>query len=136
MTEQPTRDFALDDILTMTTGRLLSRRHIDAVYDLANYMTGDNLMTHQLPRAADVCGSALRAQHPQLSGVHPPEGLDTVDLLAWITAAEQAHGETLPVTPLSPGAWARINPVEELCDMVGPVKVVVVQAADEGEATP
>ncbi|MFE7727449.1 hypothetical protein ACFU5D_16840 [Streptomyces anthocyanicus] len=135
MTEQPTRDFALDDILTMTTGRLLSRRHIDAVYDLANYMTGDNLMTHQLPRAADACGPALLEQHPQLRDAEPPADLDATDLMAWIVNAEREHGETLPVAPLPPEAWEQRNPVEELCDMVGPEKVVVVQADDEGEAT-
>ncbi|WP_185931383.1 hypothetical protein [Streptomyces sp. WAC08401] len=131
MTEQSTRDFALDDILTMTTGRLLSRRHMDGVYDLANWMTGDNLMTHQLPRAADACAPALLAQHPQLSGVHPPEGIDTADLLAWIITVEQTHGETLPVAPLPTGSWEQRNPVEDLCDMVGPEKVIVAPVNDD-----
>ncbi|MGA5372315.1 hypothetical protein ACPCSD_14705 [Streptomyces griseoincarnatus] len=119
------RAYPLADILTMTTGRLLSPRHMDAVYDLANWMTGDNLMTHQLPRAADACGPALLAQHPQLQGVEPPADIDVPDLMAWLANAEREHGEHLPVAPLAAGQWDRQDPLEELCDMVGPEKVIV-----------
>jgi len=131
MTE--TRDFAIDDILTITTGRLLSRRHIEGVYDLLGYMTCQHLMTHQLPRAADACAPALLDQHPQLKDVTPPEDADEADLLAWIVDAERQYGERLPVTPLAPDAWERKDAIEELCDMVGPERVVVVQMPDGGE---
>jgi hypothetical protein len=127
------KPYALADILTMTTGRILSPRRIEAVYDLANWMTRDNLMTHQLPRAADICGPALIAQHPQLEGVEPPADIDVPDLMAWIANAEREHGEQLPVAPLPAGSWEHRDPVEELCDMVGPEKVYVVPAPD-GEA--
>jgi hypothetical protein len=131
MTNQ-TRTFALADILTMTTGRLLATRGIDAVYDIANWMTGDDLFTHQLPRAADACGPALLAQHPQLTNVAPPEDSDVPDLMAWLTNAEAEHGQELPVTPLPAGAWQHQNPIEELCDMAGPEKVYVVPVPEEG----
>ena len=127
-----TRDFALADILTMTTGRLLSPRGVEAVYDLGNYMTADYLMTHQLPRAADTCGPALIAQHPQLDGVAPPEDIDAPDLMAWLADAERQHGQQLAVAPLPPGNWERRNPIEELCDMVGPEKVYVAPVPDNG----
>lgn len=126
------RLFPLADILTMTTGRLLTTRGIGAVYDLANWMTGDNLFTHQLPRAADACGPALLAQHPQLTNVAPPEDIDVPDLMAWLTNAEAEHGQELPVAPLPEGAWQHQNPIEELCDMVGPEKVYVVPMPDGG----
>lgn len=126
------RPYPLADILTVTTGRLLSHRHMDGLYDLLGYMTGDNLFTHQLPRAADVCGPALLAQHPQLANVTPPDGLDAPDLMAWLTNTERQHGEQLPVAPLADGAWQHRNPIEELCDMVGPEKAFVVPA-DGGE---
>lgn len=119
------RLFPLADILTMTTGRLLSRRHMDGIYDIANWMTGDNLMTHQLPRAADACGPALLTQHPQLRDLEPPADLDVPDLMAWLANAERKHGEQLPVSQLPAGAWQHQNAIEELCDMVGPERVIV-----------
>lgn len=123
------RRFPLDDILSVTTGRLLSRRHMDGLYDLLNYMTGHDLFTHQLGRAADACAPALLAQHPQLADVQPPEGLDTADLMAWLVEQERTHGETLPVAPLPPSE--PVNPIEELCDMVGPEKVFVLGGRDQ-----
>lgn len=131
MTES--RTYRLDDILTMTTGRLLSARGIEAVYDLANYMTGDYLLSHQLPRAAESCGPVLLDQHPQLRGVEPPASIDTADLMAWLADAERVHGRQLLVTPLPPGVWEHRDPIEELCGMVGPERVVVVQTPEGGE---
>ncbi|SMF86693.1 hypothetical protein [Streptomyces sp. Amel2xC10] len=129
MTE--TRLYSLSDILTMTTGRLLSSRHMEGVYDIANFMTGDSLFTHQLPRAGDACGPALLAQHPQLQGVTPPDGIDEPALVEWLAAAEHEHGEQLPVAPLQPGEWEHRDPIAELVDMAGPDKAIAVRL-DEG----
>jgi hypothetical protein len=129
MTE--TRTFPLADILSITTGRLLSRRHMDGIYDILNFMTGDNLMTHQLPRAAGACRGPLLEQHPQLDGVEPPDGIDVPDLMAWLTNAEREYGESLPVAPAA--GWEHRDPVEELCDKVGAENVYVVPVAG-GEA--
>ncbi|MFJ1653478.1 hypothetical protein ACIOC2_19225 [Streptomyces sp. NPDC088337] len=125
------RLFPLADVLTVTTGRLLSHRHMDGVYGILNYMTGESLFTHQLPRAADVCGPALLAQHAQLQGVKPPEDIDGADLKKWLANAEREYGEELPVAPLTAGTWETRNPIEELCDMVGPEKVYVAPLPGE-----
>lgn len=53
------REFHIGDILSITTERLVSPRLIEGVYDILNYMTGDNLMTHQLPRASRHCAPYL-----------------------------------------------------------------------------
>lgn len=128
--------YGLDDILSITTGRLLSRSHVAGLYDILNYMTGDNLMTHQLPRAAGVCGPALLAQHPELRGVEPPkgDGITQEELFAWLDQAEERHGKLLPVQPLAPGVWGSRNPLEELADMVGPEKVVTVVVPDQSKS--
>jgi hypothetical protein len=106
-----TRDFPLADILSITTGRLLSHRHMDGVYEILNHLTGDNLMTHQLPRAAETCRPALIAQHPFL-----------VDLT--VAEAETKHGTSFPVTPLA--VWERRNPIAEAVEMFGPDRVIPV----------
>jgi hypothetical protein len=125
------RLYPLADILSTTTGRLLSRRHMDGIYDLLSFMTGESLMTHQLPRAVDSCGPALLAQHPQLVDVAPPQDIDPPDLMAWLANAEREHGAQLPVTPLSAGAWEHRNPIEELCDMVGSERVYIAPVDGE-----
>lgn len=64
--DMASRTFPLDEVITIATGRLVAKRHIDAVYDVLNFMTGDNLFTHQLPRAREECNPYLLTQHPSL----------------------------------------------------------------------
>jgi len=121
------RDFHITDILTVTTGNLVSSRHMDGVYDILNYLTGDNLFTHQIPRALTECAPPLLRQHPQLaaadtSGV-TPENLP-VRTAEWVAA----FGEMLPVAPLPQGAHEFIDPILELAEKIHPSRIAVVRA--------
>lgn len=118
------RYFDMADVLTITTGRLLSPRHMDGVYDILNHMTGDNLFTHQLPRACDYCKEPLLRQHPDLHGIKVPAISGREDAELFIAQMKTLHGEVRWVVPVS--GWDQQNPIEELCDMVGPEKVYVV----------
>ena len=119
-----TRDFHLSDILSITDGRLVSTRHMDGVYEILNFMTGDSLFTHQLPRAAGVCKPALLAQHPQLASVvEPYTKLDAATIPAWLAKQIAKFGETLPVAPLA--EWESKHPLAELEEMA-PGKAVAV----------
>jgi hypothetical protein len=109
----------------VTTGRLLSREHMGGIYKLLDFMTGDATMTHQIPRVMASVAPALLAQHPQLEGVEPPQGIDAAELWAWLGAVEERFGVELPVTPLD--EWRRVDPIEELCDMVGSERVFVAR---------
>lgn len=122
------RVFPLADVLSVTTGKLLSRRHMDGIYEILSYMTGQSLFTHQLGDACDKAKPALLEQHPHLAGVRPPEGVDVPDLMSWLAATERVHGETIEVTSLA--HTAHRDPVEDLCDKVGADKVFVVPIAD------
>jgi len=50
-----TKRFHLGDILSITTGKLVSLQNIDGVFEILNFMTGDGLHMHQLSRVADEC---------------------------------------------------------------------------------
>jgi hypothetical protein len=53
--EQPaSRAFHLGDLLSVTTGILVSLDHIGGVYRVVDFVTGQQHMTHQLPRACGV----------------------------------------------------------------------------------
>lgn len=128
-----TRDFHLGDILTVTTGRLVSPRHMDGVYDLLNFMTGDNLFTCQLPRACGECEGPLLAQHPGLAQVKVPEdlaGREAVD--EWLAGQVALFGETLPVAQLADGDHTRIDPFTEI-RMVAPHAEVIGVVVDDEE---
>ena len=119
-----TRTFPPADALSVTTEKLLSRRHMDGIYEILSWMTGQSLFTHQLGDACDKAKPALLAQHPHLADVQPPDGLDQADIMAWLVEAERVHGETIEIAPLSD--WEHRDPIEDLCDKVGAEKVYVV----------
>lgn len=113
-----TKTFHLGDILSITTSRLVSPRHIDGVYDILNFMTGDNLFTHQLPRACDECQGPLLAQHPDLAGIEVPNfGGSESAVKAWLAEQVAIYGEYREVALLAVGAHEYINPLTELQQM-------------------
>lgn len=135
--------FHISDVLTATTRRLVSSRHVDGIYDVYNFLTGDNLFTQ---RSYDECEDWLRSQYPALMADSPgmPELLAEMDhqieqahrnkalidaaITSFVEAVRTAHGlpEMLPLHSLAEGAHTHIDPVKELKAMVGDDRVIVV----------
>jgi hypothetical protein len=125
-----TRDFHLSDILCITDGRLVSSRGMDGIYDILSFMTGEQLFTHQLPRAMRSCQPALLAQHPQLAATVEPESkLDPGTVPAWVAKQVAKFGETLPVTSLA--EWQSKNPIQELAEMLPNTPIAVAVVGDD-----
>ena len=132
-----TREFHIGDILSVTTGRLVSARHMDGIYEILNWMTGDDLMTHQLPRASRECEQPLRDQFPDLAAVVPPEDFGgKEDVLRWLAEQVDQYGATRDVTPLGADEHTRIDPFTEM-RMIKPdaeiIAVVVPDAEETGQ---
>lgn len=92
------RTFHLSDILSITTGRLVSTRHMDGVVDILSYMCGADLFTHQLPLAVRRCAPVLLQQHPQLAGL--PADFPDSEFRVWLDQQVAWFGAELPVAPL------------------------------------
>ena len=58
--------FHISDVLTLTTTKLVSSRHMDGVYDILQFLTGRDVYTHQVPGAMKACEPYLRSQFPSL----------------------------------------------------------------------
>ena len=127
-----TKTFHIGDILTVTTEKLVSPRHMDGIYDILNWMTGDNLFTHQLPRACDECAPSLRAQFPDLAAVVPPEFSGEAEVWTWLAAQVEAHGETREVAPLREDEHTYVDPITELHKMA-PGKPVITVVVPDGD---
>lgn len=102
------------------------------LYEILNFMTGDNLFTRQLPRASRACEPHLREILPNLCGEamdarvdflqtnlamesHPGIKAGFVD--AWLRDIVAVFGEMHDVTPLPAGVWLPKDPVQEMVDM-------------------
>lgn len=124
-----TRQFHLGDVLSITTGRLVSNRHIDGVYDILNFMTGDNLFTYQLPGAGDECKPHLLDQHPGLNTPEMDEALTALDrnldgvedkedceqiVRDWLASQVEKYGEMLDVKPILTDEHEVRNSIDEV----------------------
>lgn len=84
-----TKKFALRDILTVTTGRLLTKSKgprnngIGDLYEILEWMTDDSASTHQLGRFSEECKPWLLRWFPELAAVD--------DLLPELDAAMDAN---------------------------------------------
>jgi hypothetical protein len=142
-----TKQFPLRVVLTVTTGRLLTEgkrprdNGIGDLYEILNWMTGDNLFTHQLPRASDTCKPWLLKCFPELAGASEfvstlAERIDqhgaVEGIKRWLVQLQMAFPnikDEYDVEPL-PEGWTTIDPMIELESMVGKDKIAVVRVAD------
>ncbi len=97
------KNFHIGDVLSITTGCLVSPRKMEGVYDILNFMTGDNLFTHQLPRASDECKPYLFKQYPQLKDVVDASSVTPENWQEWIDQQVARFGENLTVCPIPAG---------------------------------
>ena len=130
------KQIPLGDVLSVTTGKLVSRDHIGGVYNVCDHMTGAANMTHQLGRVSKEITPEIYRQHPWLAGVEcPPWNFTDADdaearkaqIFGWLDIMERQHGAMVSLEPMP--TYDAPNPIEELCDMVGSEKVYVVPSS-------
>ncbi len=127
------QQFHIGDVLTVTTGKLVSPRGIDGAYSILGYMTGDKLYTHQLGRAMDECKPYLLQQHPQL-GTIDASAVSAGTWSSWLQDQVAKFGETLPVLAMPESAHKLIEPLDELKEMVGSRAIVIEGVDRDGRA--
>lgn len=120
------KSFHVGDVLSASTGVLCSPEKMGGVYNILNFLTGDQLFTHQLPAASRIAEPYLRAQFPWLDQTEPPDfstvpaGDDrdrAVD--EWVGSIAAQHGEWLEVEALPPDAWGTHSPLADLAAAIG-----------------
>lgn len=140
-----TKTFPLRVVLTVTTGRLLTEPRgprdngISDLYQLLNWITSDNLFTHQLPRAESVAQPYVLGCFPELAAANDylpklDEALNADKSNAghaineWLAEVKTQcrFADTYDIAPMSEG-WTRIDPMIELETMVDPSKIIKVE---------
>lgn len=104
---------------------------IGDVYKILNFMTGDNLYTHQLPRAARECRPHIVQQHPDLAsfksdGTTPENWKDR--LANWTVE----YGFTREIAPIPPEDHEWIDPLSELVEKIHPDRIIVIEGGTDG----
>lgn len=122
-----TKTFHISDLLSIAPGILVSRDHIGGVYNILNHLTGDNLMTHQLPLASEAVMPDLLAQHPWLKEIAAPELRlnGEAECAAWVASIAAVHGEWHEVEA-APLAWGKHDPLLDLRNEYPNTPVIVI----------
>ncbi len=121
-----TRTFHIGDVIAAATGRFCTPNGMDGIYSILNWMTGDNLMTHQLPRASREGEGDLRRQHPDLANLDVPQFVSRDEGMAWLAEQVARFGETREVAPLPVRDHTSIDPIAEMKMMAPNAEIVEV----------
>lgn len=135
-----TKPFPLRQVLSITSGRLVC--DMDDVYEILNFITGDNLYTHVLPRAARFAGPLIKEQYPDLAIAETEQNLARLtDLVAgakvlgesamvgcqrWLDWLVTAGLKREYEISSHADAWLKMDPIQEAESLVGKEKVIIV----------
>lgn len=129
--QKQTKDFPTGAVLSVVTGRLVSENHIDGVYEVLNWMTGESLFTHQFPRVGREAEPVILAMHPDLSiAIEEADQVNEDNWREWLATWKARYGETIAVPLLTIGEHERIDPLSELSEKVHPDQIVVLKGRD------
>lgn len=121
-----TKEFPTADVLSTITGRLMG--DIGGVYEVLNWMTGESVFTHQLPRIGREATPVLVAAHPQLAqAVDEAEQVTPQNYREWRQTWEDRYGPMIAVPKFTADTHERIDPMSELAEKVSPERIIAVR---------
>jgi hypothetical protein len=135
-----TKQFHIGDLISVTTGQLVSPNHIDGVYDVCDHVTGEQHMIHQLPRARETVTPWLFHQHPWLKDIDVPEfdipsegsSEDAMRIvLTWVDQVAARYGEFHDVAPMPFGMYVGREPITELQEMAPQAQIITIEIDEE-----
>lgn len=120
-----TKEFATRDVLSTVTGMLMG--DIGGVYEVLNWMTGESVFTHQLPRISREAVPVVLAMHPTLQqAIDEADQVREDNALAWRTTWENRYGPTIAVPKFTADTHERIDPMSELAEHVHPDNIIII----------
>jgi hypothetical protein len=122
-----TQEFPTRDVLSTITGRLMG--DIGGVYHVLNYMTGESVFTHQIPRISREAVPVVIAMHPTMQqAIDEAEQVTPENFATWRDTWENRYGQTIAVPKFGADTHERIDPISELAEKVHPDKIVTIKA--------
>lgn len=148
-----TATFHIASVLSVVTGTLLTHvgqdHPVDGLYEVLSFMTGEDLYTHALPRAANQCKPDIIRQHPWLGSADVKERVAHLRamlgtpsgkanprelILGWLSEFTMHYPEQIDLHPLPLDDRAPQDPIAEAEAMFGKDRVIVVPPPSETSA--
>lgn len=119
------KTFHLGDVLSVMTGKLVSPRHVDGLYDVCRHMAGESVFTHQLPRVSKEATPAILRQYPELAEVDA-SSVNRDNWQDWLAEQVERYGETISLLPMTKDEHESIDPMSEAAEMIHPDRIIPV----------
>lgn len=125
-----TKEFPTADVLSTISGVLISK--IDGVYAVLNWMTGESVFTHQIPRISREAAPVLLAKHgPFLQqAIDEAAQVTPENYQSWRDTWENRYGPAIAVPKFSVETHERIDPMSELAEHFRPDQTIVVKPGE------
>jgi len=94
-----TKEFHLGDILSVTTGRLVSHDGMVGVSNVLEFMLDSSVFDVMFKIAAETCTPHIFEQHPELINIDASE-VTTDNWEEWLNEQIEQYGETLSVAAI------------------------------------
>jgi hypothetical protein len=122
--------FHLGDIISVTTGILVAPNGMGGVQEFLEYMAGEPIWTHQLPRVSRECKDTLRAQFPAFADLEVPQLASPSDYVGWLETQAARFGAMHEVAPLNAADHTSIDPITEMQAIKPGGEIVAVSVED------
>ena len=120
-----TKKFPTNDVLSVITGRLMGQ--IDGVCEVLNWMTGEHLFTHQLPRVSKEATPVILEMHPHLqSAMDESDQVTQANWQEWRDRWFDQFGPVVAVPKFTADQHEYREPMSELAEKVHPDKIITV----------
>lgn len=116
-----TKLFHITEVISITCGKMVSVSHMDGIHQMLEFMCGEPIYNHQIPRAVRECAPYLLQQFPALADENA-DGVTEDTLGQWSSRVAEKYGKMLSVEPLPAGVHFKCDPISELESMKNPAK--------------
>lgn len=124
-----TKTFPTAVVLSAITGRLLC--DIGGVYEVLNWMTGESVYTHQIPRIGREAEPVILAAHPHLrEAVREAALVNTENWQEWRDRWLLRYGPEIAVPKMTAAEHKAIDPIAELHAMAPNAKGAIAVIVD------
>lgn len=115
--------FKIGTLLTVSKHVLVSEDGLEGLYKILDFLTGDVLFTHQIPRVLNECSPYIDEKFPWMKDIEMPrfgdeknEAKKNIDV--FLEKIYALHGKSLDVEPMPAGRHAFKNPIVEASEMM------------------
>ncbi|MVA28742.1 hypothetical protein [Agrobacterium vitis] len=122
-----TKAFPVGAVLSVVTGVMVSETGVGGIYAVLNWMTGESVYTHQIPRICREAEPVILLLNPTLQKAKDEaKAVTRENYKEWLQTWKNRYGEEIPVPILTIAEHERIDPLSELAEFASPDRIINV----------